>query len=152
MHLTHRFLIAGLVALAACADSSPTEAKTHVGTYLLQSAAGQPAPAIIHSLIDEASGQSIVLLLLGDTLEVHADGTYIQHARLELRVDGVFTGRSRWSDHGIYSLHGSDIHFESEYLENIAFDGRLASGAVITLTQNLAGEGTDDEYVLARQP
>lgn len=59
-------------------------------------------------------------------------------------------GRSRWTDRGFYSLQGSAVHFDSDYIQNVAFSGVLAAGPTLTVTQNLVGEGDDDTYVLKR--
>lgn len=153
MNISSRFLTAALACVVAlgCAGDSPTEASSHVGTWILQSAAGQSAPAVIHSVVDEASGKPIEVLVLGDTLELKSDGTYVQRAQLEVRLGGVLAGRSRWTDHGLYALEGSAVHFDSDYLQNVAFSGALAAGHTLTVTQNLAREGTDDEYVLMKR-
>jgi len=151
VHTLHRSFVAALAcaALVACGGDSPTEASTHVGTYIMQTAAGQPAPALIESIPDPESGKTIEVRVTGDTLELHADGTYRQRARLEVRLGGQVVGQSIWSDHGDFTLANGALHFESNYLENVAFDGALTSG-VVTLTQNLALEGADDVYVLTR--
>jgi len=152
VYFHRRSLIAALSSaaiVAACNGGSPTEAPLHVGTWVLQSAAGQPAPALIESVPDPESGQPIEVLVVNDTLELHADGTYRQRAQLEVRLGGQFVGRPIWSDHGIVTVTGAALHFESNYLQNVVFDGALTAGAV-TLTQNLAGEGLDDVYVLTR--
>ncbi len=153
MYITHRILSATLACALAlgCASDSPTEAPAHVGTWILQSVAGQSTPAVIHSLVAEATGKPIDVLVLGDTLELKSDGTYVQRAQLEVRLGGVLAGRSRWSDHGLYSLEGSAVHFDSGYIENVAFSGTLAAGRTLTVTQNLELEGTDDEYVMTKR-
>lgn len=153
MHSPRRFLVAALISVVAigCAADSPTQASPqHVGTWILQSAAGQSAPAVIHSVIDEASGKPINVLVLGDTLELKSDGTYIQRAQLEVRLGDVLVGRSRWTDRGFYSLEGSAVHFDSDYLQNVAFSGELTTGPTLSVTQNLAREGNDDVYLLTR--
>ena len=116
----------------------------------MQSAAGQSAPAVVHSLIDEPSGKPIDVLVLGDTIELKSDGTYIQRAQLEVRIGGVLAGRSRWTDRGFYSLEGSAVHFDSDYIQNVAFSGAVA-GPTLTVTQNLPREGTDDVFVLVKR-
>ena len=153
MHIPHRSLVAALacVVALACSGDSPTEAPSHVGTYLLQSAAGQSAPAVIHSLMDEDTGKPIQVLVLGDTIELKSDGTYIQRAQLQVRLGGLVAGHSRWTDRGFYSLEGSTVHFDSDYIQNVAFSGALSAGHTLTVTQNLAGEGEDDEYVMAKR-
>jgi hypothetical protein len=150
---TYRFLSAALASaltLAACGGDSPTEASSHVGLYIMQSAAGQLAPAVIHSLVDDQTGKPIEVFVVGDTLELKDDGTYVQRAQLEARIGGQVAGRSRWTDRGFYSKEGSAVHFDSDYLQNVAFSGALSAGPTLTVTQNLAGEGTDDVYVLKR--
>jgi hypothetical protein len=152
VNVPHRTFIAVAAAAAvACAGDSPTAAPLHTGTYILHSAAGQQAPAVIHSLIDETSGQPIEVVVLGDTLELKPDGTYIQRAQIEVRIGGQRAGRSRWTDRGFYSLEGSAVHFDSDYMQHVAFSGELAAGPTLTVTQNLAGEGDDDAYVLVRR-
>ena len=153
MYITHRILSATLACAVAlgCAGDAPTEAPTHVGTWILQSVAGQSTPAVIHSLVDEATGKPIDVLVLGDTLELKSDGTYVQRAQIEVRLGGVLAGRSRWTDHGFYSLEGSAVHFDSGYIENVAFSGALTAGRTLTVTQNLELEGTDDEYVMTKR-
>ena len=152
MHFPHRFLtvLAIAVATVACGSDAPTSTSPHVGIYVLESAAGQPAPAVIHSLIDEATGKPLELFVLGDTLELKSDGTYVQRAQLQVRLGGQVAGRSRWTDRGFYALEGSAVHFDSDYTQNVAFSGALTGGPTLTVTQNLAGEGTDVVYVLKR--
>jgi hypothetical protein len=152
VHSRHRSFLATLASvaiLAACDGNSPTTTPPHVGTWVLQSAAGQPAPALIETTTDPESGKPIDVLVTSDTLELHVDGTYHQRARLEVRLGGQLVGRPIWSDHGLVTVTGTALHFDSNYLQNVTFDGGLASGAV-TLTQNLAGEGQADVYVLTR--
>ena len=153
VHVPYRPLMAALLSaafVAACAGDSPTEASGHVGLYIMQTAADQPAPAVIHSLVDEQTGKPIEVFVVGDTLELKDDGTYIQRAQLEVRLGGQVAGRSRWTDRGFYALEGSAVHFDSDYIQNVAFSGALTGGPTLTITQNLAGEGTDDVYVLKR--
>lgn len=71
-----RRLIPAVLAAAtvACAGDSPTEAPLHPGTYILHSAAGQQAPALIHAITD-TSGARIEVFVLGDTVELKSDGT-----------------------------------------------------------------------------
>jgi len=153
VHFPHRFLAVLAITVAtvtACGGDTPTSTSPHVGIYVLESAAGQPAPAVIHSLVDEATGKPIEVVVLGDTLELKSDGTYVQRAQLQVRLGGQVAGRSRWTDRGFYALEGSAVHFDSDYIQNVAFSGALTGGPTLTITQNLAGEGTDDVYVLKR--
>ena len=135
-----------LLALSACSDGITGHSEFPEGTYLLHTAAGQPAPAVIHSDIDVTTGKPLEIRVLGDTLELF-HGFYLQHARLEAYVEGQLVSRSRWADRGLYTVTGNALHFESDYLQNVVFDGMIGAAGSISVTQNLAGEGTADEYV-----
>jgi hypothetical protein len=149
----HRRITSALVALlvlSACTDRAVGVSPGIAGTYLLQTAAGQPAPAVIHSDIDITTGQLLEIRVVGDTLDLFSNGHYIQRARIEAYIGGQLASRSRWADNGVYTVTGNAVHFDSDYLQNVAFDGSIGSiepEKSITVTQNLAGEGTPDEYV-----
>ena len=137
--------------LAAC-GSDTTQPGATTGTYLLVSANGQPAPALIHSGPYTDTGGLLEVHVTADTIQLLDGGRYAQRAKLEARVDGQLVSRSTWSDHGVVSRTGSLLHFDSDYLQNVAFDGTLTSAGELRVTQNLAGEGADDLYTLQKQP
>lgn len=140
-----------IATLAAC-GSEATQPNTTTGTYLLVAANGQPAPALIHSGPYADTGGLLEVHVVADTIRLLDGGRYEQRAKLEARVDGQLVSRSTWADHGAVTHTGSLLHFDSDYLQNVAFDGTLTSAGELRVTQNLAGEGTDDLYALRKQP
>jgi hypothetical protein len=165
--MTHglRSLIAGLIVplAAACSDSTapgsvpdepiPTPGTpSAVGRYALSGAAGLALPALVNRSRDTTTGDVIDTYVVSDTLEVTADGRYAQRARLEARIGGQVVGRSNWIDHGRLSSGTSTLAFASDYIENVAFTGRLESTGGMRVQQDLAREGNIVEYAFARLP
>jgi hypothetical protein len=122
-----------------------------VGTYLLHTAAGQPAPALIHTAVDP-SHAPIDVYVVADTLQILDGGRYIQRGHLEAYSESRLVSSSRWSDHGVVTVDGNTLHFDSNYLQNIAFNGTVGAGRMLSVTQNLATEGTPDLYLFTPAP
>jgi hypothetical protein len=149
---TRAVLLAAFALAAGCSsttDVSPSPSL--VGTYLLYTAAAQPAPALIHTAVD-TSHAPIDIYVIGDTLEILDGGHYIQHARLEARTGSQLLSTSRWSDHGLFTVNGNTLTFESDYLQNVSFSGALTADGMVAVSQNLATEGTADIYLFTRAP
>jgi hypothetical protein len=137
-------------ALAACGDDGgsidpPQGAPT---TYVLVSANGQPAPALVHEVIIPESGQRLQLFVVADTIVLGADGHYTQRAVLRGYTDGVDIGPTRIRDRGIFTGAGATLHFDSELFENLLFDGSLGADGALTVVQDLPREGTTATYRL----
>jgi hypothetical protein len=152
MSITSR-LVATLSLLAsafACSDpaapASPP-APSILGVYALRTAAGAEPPALIQHIIEAESGMRMQVYVMSDTLELDVGGHYQQRALIEVRSGSTLVGRSRWFDRGRYSSQHGVMRFESDYLQNVAFDGVLGAGSV-SLVQDLVGEGTTVVYVL----
>ncbi|MFL5605673.1 MAG: hypothetical protein ACJ8AD_04435 [Gemmatimonadaceae bacterium] len=143
-------LVAALALAAGCRGTTDVLPPPLEGSYVLHTAAGQPAPALIHTAVDP-SHPPIDVYVLGDTLEILDGGRYIQRGRLEARTGSQLVSTSRWSDHGVFTVDGNALHFDSEYLQNITFDGTIANG-MLSITQNLASEGTADVYLFTHVP
>jgi hypothetical protein len=124
----------------------------NAGSYLMASANGQPAPAVIHTTTDPARGHPMTVIVVADTLVLGLGNSYQQHAWLEARVDGQVVSTSRWTDHGFFSVQGLALHFTSDFLQNVDFTGVAGGFGGLTVTQNLAGEGTADVYVFQLIP
>jgi len=162
--MTHRLrhLFVGLIAplaAAACSDSTapgtrvPTpDTPSVVGRYALSGAAGFALPALVNTSVAPETGDVIDVYVLSDTLEVTADGRYEQRARLEARIGQQVVARSNWVDHGSLTSNSSTLAFASEYIQNVAFTGRLESTGGIRLQQDLAREGNIVEYAFTRLP
>jgi hypothetical protein len=146
-------LLAGFSFATACSGTTDVlpPPLPLVGRYVLHTAAGQPAPALIHTAVDP-SYPPIDVYVLGDTLEILEGGRYIQRGRLAARTGSQLLSTSRWSDHGVFTVDGNALHFDSEYLQNITFDGTVSPGGSLSIVQNLAMEGTADVYLFARAP
>jgi hypothetical protein len=135
------------VGCSSTTDVAPSPSL--VGSYVLKAAAGQPAPALIHTAVD-TSHAPIDIYVVGDTLEILDGGHYIQHARLEARTGSQLLSTSRWSDHGLFTVNGNALTFESDFLQNVSFSGALTADGMIAVSQNLATEGTADIYLFTR--
>ena len=137
---------AAVFAFSAGCSGTTDAPPSLAGTYLLHTAAGQPAPALIHTAVDP-SHAPIDVYVIADTLQILDGGRYIQHGRVEARVASQLVSTSRWSDHGIVTVTGNTLHFDSDYLENLTFDGTVGAGRMLSVMQNLASEGSADLYL-----
>ena len=134
--------------LAACTTNRTTGVLgLQAGSYLMASANGQPVPAVIHTTTDPTTGHPMDILVVADTMVLGLGDSYEQHAWLETRVDGNVVSTSRWTDHGFFSVQGSALHFTSNVLQNVDFSGVARGFGGLTVTQNLAGEGTAVLYL-----
>lgn len=150
MPMTRRLLAALPLAAGAigCSDPvSPTpDADAVIGVYALHTAAGAAPPALVQQIVEVETGLQMQAYVTSDTLELDSTGRYQQRARIEVRSGSVLINRARWADHGTYALRNGTLHFESDYFQNVTFDGTAASGSV-RVTQDIVGEGTAVEYV-----
>lgn len=158
-----RLLLVGLIVslAAACGDSTapgvdrpdvPTPGTpSSVGRYALDAAAGIALPALINRSYDADAGDIIDTYVLSDTLEITADGRYAQRAKLEARIGNQVVSRRNWVDRGILSSSASALAFASDYLQNVAFSGRLESTGSLRVQQDL-GEGSFIEYRFRKVP
>lgn len=140
-------LIAGALACVDARVTAPLPSGSILGVYALHSAAGAPPPALIQHLIESETGRQMQVYVMSDTLALDGNGHYLQRAEIEVRSGSTVISRAHWSDHGTYALHDGAMHFESDYLQNVRFDGTLGTGH-IALTQDLVGEGATVTYVL----
>jgi hypothetical protein len=142
-------LVAAFALAAGCRGTTDVLPPPLEGSFVLHTAAGQPAPALIHTAVD-TSHAPIDIYVVGDTLEILDGGHYIQHARLEARTGSQLLSTSRWSDHGLFTVNGNTLTFESDFLQNVSFSGGLTADGMIAVSQNLAAEGTADIYLFTR--
>jgi hypothetical protein len=146
---------AGLLGLAvvACTTNRTTGVLgLQAGSYLMASANGHPAPAVIHTTTDPTSGRPMDIIVVADTMVLGLGDSYQQHAWIEARIDGTVVSTSRWFDHGFFTVQGSTLHFTSDFIQNVAFDGVAGGFGGLTVTQNLAGEGTAVPYLFQLLP
>lgn len=138
----------------ACAETStaPPPPLSAVGTYALHAAGGNAPPALVHQSVEAETGRTLDVYVTSDTLTLTADGRYVQRARLEVRSGAQVVGRSAWNDHGTVARAGDVLHFESDYVQNVAFDGTVNADGAIHLVQDLPREGTTAPYRFHRAP
>lgn len=149
MPIIRRPLAALLLAAAfGCTDGSVTAPVSSPGTgvHALRTAAGADLPALVQRVVESETGMEMQVYVLSDTLELDDHGRYQQRAVIEVRAGDVVIGRSRWVDRGTYTLDRGRAHFESDYLQNVTFDGVVSAGS-LRVMQDLVGEGTAVEYV-----
>ena len=84
-----------------------------------------------------------------------ADGTYEQRVNMQTMVDGQFSGRPVYSDHGAWRAieHSNVVRFESFFLEAVGVFNGIASNRTVGLSQNLAGKSgfQNAEFTYIRQ-
>ena len=104
---------------------------TVVGTWTSRQIDGKALPASIAGGTDE--GVTWDLSVLQDTLLVTADGRWVQRVRTrQVQSDG-FTFTTFWGDHGTWTRQGDTIHFESQWIENVAFDAQLTTDGLVVM-------------------
>ena len=162
MHAPHprRHARAGFVtalllasALACSGDGSsaegPLDPHALAARYVIDSAFGQAVPARIDVFTDSASGQPIETFVDSDTISVDsATGRYVQRAHLRTTLQGVVLARQVWADHGVFTRAGDSLHFDSNYIENVAFHGALGADGRLRIAQELGTETGAGPFVL----
>lgn len=150
---TFPYLLAALgaaVALAACTDGGTAPTRASAAMYVLVSANDQPAPALVHDKIWPDDNEHTQLFVTADTIVLTADGRYTQHAVLLAYSNGSYVGRTDRRDHGIVARSGPALHFDSNFIQNVSFDGSADEQGTLSVVQDLPLEGTTARYVLRR--
>jgi hypothetical protein len=139
-----------LLAASACTDA-PTTPATLAGRYPLGHVAGAPLPAPIYDGVVQDPGGDFHLRVEATSgwLELGADGRYDHGVDLAVTIDGAAQPATRWRDHGVFSIRGDSLAFDSEYVENVAFAGQVDGGR-IHVDQDLAGEGRPARFTFSR--
>jgi hypothetical protein len=106
-------------------------ALTPVGTWTSRKIDGQALPARIAGGTD--GGITWELRVLHDTLIVQANGRWVQHVRTKQTQSDGFDFAGFWGDRGTWTRSGDTIHFESDWIENVAFDGQLTNDGLVVL-------------------
>ena len=120
--------VGGLVALAACSDSSGPDATIH-GTYTLRTVNGQTLPATI---FQDASGRFDIT---GGTLTLNSNGTFTDVVMFRI-VSGTTTITDQASGTGTFAEAGNTVTFTTTDGETYTM---TRSGG--TLTQVVSEEG-----------
>jgi hypothetical protein len=143
-----------LLVAASCGDG-PLTPSSVAGTYALAQAAAQPLPGVVFDgVIHDPSGASpdfhLIITATSGSLTLSSDGRYQHAVDLAPAIDGAPQPISRWRDHGQFSILGDSLHFTSEFIQNVRFDGSAAGGQV-HVAQDLSGEGRSARYSFTRQ-
>lgn len=145
-------IIVAALAVAGCSAADVSTPPPTEGRYIIETANGAPAPAIV-ARWNTGGGTAVdtgTVYLIGDTLVVGGDGHYQESAWYEGRSGGLLLGRQRWYDHGDWTRSGDSLHFESEYIEYVAFDAKLSGANGLATTRDLRQEGSVD-FVFRRR-
>lgn len=150
MHRIHRsagrlLAIVAAAALAACAsDESTAPRGDHdqaqpqpaiAGNWVLHAVNEKPLPAQVAGGIDDGIEWS--LQVTADTLRITADGRWVQRARTYQPQSDGQEFRGSMNDFGRWTTQGSTVVFESEWIENVRFTGRLTADGRLVLDQDL---------------
>jgi len=138
-----------MLLLTGCSDAtggSPgTTPPDLTGSYVLQ------APVtVFEGVVPSPDGDfQLRVLATGGSLLLSEDSSYEHEVRLESYIDGHLSARPRWVDRGQWRASGDTLHFDSAYIEGVAFRGAGGPQGV-TLEQDLVGEGTTAKYPFRR--
>jgi len=118
-------------------DSTPRDTApmppTLAGTWTSRLIDGNALPARIAG-DTEPDGLIWDVRVMQDTLLIAADGHWVQRARTLQTQSNGFNFAGLWFDRGIVTRNGNALHFESEWMQNVAFDGEiLADGTLVVL-------------------
>lgn len=142
-------LLVGTVALAgaACADGA-LELNALLGTYALETAAGQTLPAVVLDTIipDPARDLQVKVVVTGGSLDVNPDGTYEHRVERQLLVFDEPQPITAWVDHGTFAASEVSLRFVSTFIQNVTFTAFPTNGR-LTIEQDLSGEGQTAVYV-----
>jgi hypothetical protein len=140
-------LVVAALAIAGCGDiASPGDDVAGFTTYVAESVAGQELPALLVEA-PSGTGSTVKVYLTADTLVLQNDGSYVQRAHLEGRMDGALVSRQRWTDRGRYLRTGMRTAFESNYIENVSFTADLDASGRLHVLQDLSGEAPPAVHV-----
>ena len=138
--------VAGAVVsalLAACGsdeataprqDQPPVEqpAPTSVvGTWTSRKIDGKTLPATIAG--GTHAGITWDLKVTHDTLVVQANGRWVQRVRTRQTQSDGFNYSTTWGDRGTWTRQGDSIHFESDWIQNVAFDAQLTTDGLVVM-------------------
>ena len=156
MSVVSRLGFALLVLATACGDGATTPS-TPAGQYALEQAGGQPLPGTVFDELISPGGTTpdfqLRIIVSSGSLTLADDGTYRHEMHFTSTIDGVAQPSGVWGDHGRYTLAGDSVHFDSEFIQNLAFAGAFAGGRLEIehdLAVRLAGQGDPARYAFAR--
>ena len=159
-------LVAAAVTLAACGDGStapvtpgpvvvpspvtptpPAGIRPVVGRWGTYRLDDKTLPAVIAGGT-EPDGLTWELRAVFDSLVIRADGRWEQRARVrQEQSDGTQFGGTFY-DKGRWTRQGDSLHFESDWIQNVRFDGYLSEGGELVVDHDFT---LDDELPVMRR-
>ena len=152
MRLRQSLALTALVAtsfLAACTDAT-TAPVTPDGTWVVVTANARALPAVIHDVTYPDDGTHVQVFVTVDTITIAA-GSYRQRGSTFAESNGVRIGTQLVSDHGLVTRNGDALHFESNYYQNVAFDGAVHADGSLVVVQDIAAQGSSASYLLRKE-
>jgi len=142
-------LLVGAVTLAgaACADGA-LQLNALLGVYALETAAGQPLPAVVLDTIipDPARDLQVKVVVTAGSLDVKPDGTYEHRVERQLLVFDTPEPITAWVDGGAFATTDGGLRFVSNLIQNMSFTAVAANGTLV-IEQDLSEEGQTAVYV-----
>ena len=112
-----------------------------VGAWASQKIDGKTLPALIAGGT-EPDGLQWELRATYDSLTVRADGRWVQRSRVAQTQSDGFNFGGTYGDRGLWTRQGNTIHFESDWIENVSFDGELqADGTLVVIHDFTLSQG-----------
>ena len=115
-------------------DTIPNVPRSVVGIWVGQRIDGNALPARIAGGNDE--GIIWELRVMHDSLVVTADGRWVQHVRTMQTQSNGLNFASVWGDRGVWTREGDTLHFDSDWIQNVAFDAQLGPDGTLVVMHN----------------
>lgn len=116
-------------------DTTPPAPSPIVGTWTSVRINGIALPARIAG-DTEPNGLVWEVRVLQDSLYVRADGRWVQRVRTQQVQSDGFNARGTWGDRGTWTREGNTIHFESDWIEFVAYDAHLTEDGTLVVDHN----------------
>jgi hypothetical protein len=135
----------------ACGGDAPTQSEDLLGRRTLEQVdgVGVPAPVFDDVVQDDSGSFHLRVVATSGWLELGANGRYDHGIELAATIDGQPAPTTHWRDHGMYTVRGDTVDFESAYLENVSFHARVADRR-LHVDQDLVGEGRAAQFTFGR--
>ena len=118
-----------------------------VGSWVTQRLDGKALPASIAGGT-EPNGLTWDVTVVHDTLIITADGRWVQHVRTRQTQSDGFDFSAFWGDKGIWTRQGDTVHFDSDWIQNVAFDAQLQADGTLVVMHDFT---LDDEIPVMRR-
>ena len=132
---------------ATAPRQEPPPPSSVVGTWVSQTIDGKAMPARLVGGT-EPDGLTWEVRAVSDTLILQANGRWTQRVRTRQTQSDGFDFVGTHGDRGIWTRTGNTIHFESDWIENVAFDATLEDDGTLVVMHDFL---LDDEIPAMRR-